>query len=99
VSRKHRNALASAIARLTAERDAAYAIIEGRTTAPTDAEIDEHAKARGAWCVADGAGGGDVRSVARTVREIARWHRERGAAWRWIALDAQRRPCAWPVVP
>lgn len=73
------------------------AIIEGRTVPPTDAEIEAHYAAGGRWCIADGAGAGDVRRVMSTVREIAGWHRERGATWRWIALDANRRPCAWPA--
>ena len=72
------------------------AIIEGRTTPPTDDEIASHHATRGRWYVADHAGGGEVRGYPPTVREIAGWHRERAATWRWCALDSHGRPCAWP---
>ena len=72
------------------------AIVEGRTTPPTDEEIASHHATRGRWYVADHAGGGEVRGYPPTVREIAGWHRERAATWRWCALDSHGRPCAWP---
>ena len=78
------------------ERDALRAIVEGRTTPPTDEEIASHHATRGRWYVADHAGGGEVRGYPPTVREIAGWHRERAATWRWCALDSHGRPCAWP---
>jgi len=42
--------LRAELARVTAERDALRAIIEGRTTPPTDAEIAAHWRARGDGC-------------------------------------------------
>ena len=77
-----------------AELDAALArpTYEARTVAPTLAERDVHQEAGGAWLVcridSDGKLHADV---------LIGWH-----GWRWegyffVALDARRLPCAWPV--
>ena len=81
-------------AELRAERDALRAIIDGRTVPPTAAEIEAHHAAGGAWFVrAPWRPGVWVTEVAwREVRDV--W--SEGAVC--IALDAQRKPCAWPVV-
>ena len=92
----HAEELTQALRETQRERDAMKAIIEGRTTPPTDEEIASHHATRGRWYVADHAGGGEVRGYPPTVREIAGWHRERAATWRWCALDSHGRPCAWP---
>jgi hypothetical protein len=99
--RQEHDALRAQLAQVTAERDALRAIVEGRTTPPTDAEIEVHDAAGGLWrCVAI-----DDPYMCRDAM------RGRGAAYhralidalesegaRWWALDAQKRPCAWPVV-
>ena len=87
------------IAALTAERDAAMAIIAGRTTPPTDEEIAVHHAAGGEWLgfredVRTWCHGPEV--VSFTYSE----EHERSArrCSRFWALDAEGRPCAWPVV-
>lgn len=90
-------------AALERERDAALAdaarlraIVEGRTTAPTDVEIDAHAVAFGAWLVRFGVRGVDVRNdpdFARITRDAPN-----GAPTWWLPLDCAGRPCAWPVI-
>jgi hypothetical protein len=80
------------IARLRAALAEAHAIIEGRTVAPTDAEIVAHWRAGGTWIVE----GVIVLRVVEAVcahRDQASW-----AAVTWLPLDRSRRPCAWPVV-
>ena len=88
------DALIEGIELLRAERDALRAIVEGRTTPPTAAEIEAHHAAGGVW--------------------LLRWPWREGVwacavCWRgvrdeWmpgavcIALDAERRPRAWPEV-
>lgn len=75
------------------------AIVEGRTTAPTDAEIDAHYRAGGGWIYSRPEG---VRAsvvaqpmTARTIIYAAACQRE---TLRWMAVDANSRPTAWPVV-
>ena len=76
------------------------AIVEGRTELPTEEEIAAHAAAcGGAWLVAFRGCVGVYTSA--TVRShingvSAGWWRADEA--RWWALDADGRPCAWPVV-
>lgn len=79
---------------------ALQAIVEGRTAAPTDEEIDAHCSRYGAWVIGHRDGGGMmIAHDAGLAREIARRHRAHpGMGWTWHALDATGRPCAWPVV-
>jgi len=80
-----------------AELDAQRATIEGRTVAPTDAEIAAHAAAGGLWRtnwndridarLAHGLRQDDVSSYVVGGRQPSRW---------W-ALDASGRPCVWPT--
>ena len=71
---------------------AAQAIIAGRATPPTDAEIEAHNKAGGTWYVRNGDRAGVLSIVDET-----RWIASEGG-YRWWALDAEGRPCAWAVV-
>ena len=87
------------------ERDAALAdaaglraIADGRTEPPTDAEIDAHYRAGGGWIYSRPEG---VRAsvvvqpmTARTIIYAAACQRE---TLRWMALDRDSRPTAWPV--
>lgn len=79
---------------LRAECERLRAIVEGRTTAPTDAEIDAHWRAGGAWLVS-----GSVVTGAYEVRRLA----SLGIAHlTWVPLGGTlhgRTPCAWPVTP
>lgn len=65
---------------------------EARTVAPTIAERSVHQEAGGAWLVCRIDSDGKLHSDV-----LIGWH-----GWRWegcffVALDAERRPCAWPV--
>ena len=75
---------------LATERDAAREIIAGRDRAPTDAEVEVHAKAGGSWL-----GYSEIGPYGFDRSEVAS-HRDRVA--RWWPLDASGAPCAWPVV-
>lgn len=73
---------------------ALHAIIEGRATPPTDAELAAHGGAwlmrlyDGALVVMHGDGAREARGVmARDVPYVAHW----------IATTSDGRPCAWPV--
>lgn len=83
------------VARLTAERDAALAIIAGRDVAPTDEELEVHHAAGGAWVLVIETG---AFSLERSSLGLIRYYRDGGHVTRWIALDATGRPCAWPTV-
>ena len=67
-------------------------IIAGRTTAPTDAEIEAHAEAGGSWLTGDTVtwAPGSLRAM-RDGGEVA------ANSCSWIPLDAEGRPCAWPT--
>jgi len=83
---------------LRAERDALRAVIEGRTTPPTDEEVAAHAAAGGGWVLCNPAAPLDTRVVclsAATARVRADFCR-RTVTRRWWALDAEGRPCGWP---
>lgn len=85
------------------EADALWDIISGRTEPPTDAEIRAHGRTGGAWLVCSYAPGrrgtGHARHAAATATKVAAYARRGGAyASRWWAIDAEGRPCAWPVV-
>ena len=80
------------------ELDALRAIIEGRTTPPTEAECEAHAAAGGGWVLCNPAAPLDTRVVclsAATARVRADFCR-RTVTRRWWALDATGRPCGWP---
>ena len=100
------------VERLTAERDAAKAIVNGRGTAPTDAEIAAHAhpvrSPIGAWLVTANDGCRQLVHLFRPFDADSRsedWEmlRRRMGPFkfpiaRWVPIDAEGRPCAWPVV-
>jgi len=75
--------------------DRLRAIVEGRTTPPTDAESAAHDAAGGAWLVAWRRG--ERPTVASIVSGPRVWWPTADVVTA-VALDAQRRPCAWPVV-
>lgn len=82
------------IAALTAERDAAQTIIAGRTTPPTIKQARSHSHGtRGAFVVMLGDGGAHY--SARVVTGLQRFEK---TPQRWWAIDAEGRPCAWPIV-
>jgi len=87
-----RGCMGDVVAWMLRERDAAQAIIAGRATPPTDAEIEAHNKAGGTWYVRNGDRAGVLSIVDET-----RWIASEGG-YRWWALDAEGRPCAWSVV-
>ena len=65
------------------------AILEGRTTPPTDAEIDAHHAAGGSWLTGD-----TVTWAPVSLRGMRDNGETEGCVW--IALDRSYRPCAWP---
>ncbi len=85
---------------LTAARNeiiALRAIIEGRSTPPTGAEIEEHHRAGGTWYVASTHG----RALTTTRGDaiaLCGHLATNGNPATWWAIDTRRRPCAWPVV-
>lgn len=95
---------------LVAEVRRLRAILEGRTTAPTSAEIEAHIAAGGAW-VAAMQGHAILAETVGETEEIFEeveyfWpddyedddSKPPENTWRWWPLDRERRPCAWPVV-
>jgi len=72
------------------------AIIEGRTTAPTDAELAAHDERGALWMIAHERG--DIVVTAMSWPSSRDWYVDRGAT-RWWPLTSDGRPCAWPVVP
>lgn len=82
---------------LLVERDALRAIIEGRTTPPTDAEARAHFAAGGSFADC----GYLTRGRAFSLFDLAFAKAAvatSGRPARWWALDASDRPCAWPEV-
>jgi hypothetical protein len=71
------------------------AIIKGRTTPPTAAEIEAHHAAGGAWCVTDLGCGPKTKVVAFPIAARRAAFR---CGCRWIALGRDGLPCAWPEV-
>lgn len=71
-----------------------HAIIEGRTTPPTDDELAAHAKRGGQWMMLAPQGISADRFAWPSPRD---WYVARGAS-RWWPLDRDGRPCAWPEV-
>lgn len=91
--------LAATVVSQAAEIERLRAVIDGRTTPPTDEEIEAHWRAGGAWTVGKdpwGGGGADIAHppYVMQVRDDPRvtWERV------WIPRDKTGRPCAWPVV-
>lgn len=74
------------------------AIIAGRTTPPTDEEIEAHAAAGGRWVVSHPRGlfGWLAKSEIDAIRTRAAADGWDGVAWLSVASDG--RPCAWPTV-
>jgi hypothetical protein len=82
------------------ERDAALAIIEGRTVAPNDHELEVHAARGGRWrtryqvgdpaLCRDGMEAPEAREVRERMRPLH--------VYTWWATEADGTPCAWPVV-
>lgn len=72
------------------------AIIEGRTTPPTDAEMEAHvAPGRSGWWLVSSP---DDMSLELIEQPSERdWCIEWGAT-QWLPIDLDGRPCAWPVV-
>lgn len=100
------------IERETAERDveraevlSLRAIIEGRTTPPTDAEIEAHCASGGLWrSIVPGefilsTGDGDAED-ARNTSAVQRTNAliVNARVVRWWAITSDGRPCAWPVM-
>ena len=85
-------ALAAEVLRLRAERDALRAIIAGRTT-PTEAEVEAHHAAGGAWLTVHPCSAGHTAMIRQ--RDVLLFA---GGAVVCIALDRERRPCPWPEV-
>lgn len=86
---------------LIAEVRRLRAIIAGRTTPPTDAEIDAHASQGGGWQVQWVVGTPTQRYVGDEFGSFhdpadARQWRSSGDIMRWISVDAEGRPCEWP---
>ena len=70
----------------------------GRTTAPTDAEIDAHAARGGMWMVrAEWRWGRQtIDFVQSWAPQIAKLCRDSANATWWMPLDATQMPCDWP---
>lgn len=90
--------LRTELATTAAERDALRASVEGRPTAPTDAEIAAHEKTGGRWrCLVPNS---LVFCADALHGHAARYHRDTVAAAGfdsvWWALGPDGRPCAWP---
>lgn len=77
---------------LAAEVLALRAIIDGRTVPPSAKEIEAHAAAGGEWLLRWPWELGWGATICTDTRD--EW--SEGAVC--IALDAERKPCAWPVV-
>jgi hypothetical protein len=86
---------------MATENAALRAIIEGRTTPPTDAEIAVHAARGGRWRttyrVGDPALCGDLLD-ADAAEQLASAQRARPLhAYAWWATEASGELCAWPI--
>ena len=88
--------LRAQLAAVTAERDALRAIIEGRTTPPSDAEIASHEATGGYFLFRDHDETGRVYDADCLQALLDDAHRH---LTRWWAHDANDAPCAWPTVP
>jgi len=95
------DAITHATASITAQRDAALALVaeftQGRKVPPTDAELDAVEADDGGWLAMPD----DTWNLYYTdmARKLAAWHRahpEVDCAWRCVDVDNLSRP--WPVV-
>jgi hypothetical protein len=88
--------------RVTRERDALRAIVDGRTTPPTDAEIEAHAEVGGEWVVREYTIAGMFSAFSLDGCVSAKRHASvpsSGRRWRrWWPVDRGGIPCAWPTV-
>ena len=75
---------------------ALHAIIEGRATPPTDAELAAHAERGALWMVAHERG--DIFATMMSWPSSRDWHVGKGAT-RWWPFTIDGRPCAWPTAP
>jgi hypothetical protein len=92
---------------LTRERDAALAdaaglraVVAGRETAPTEAEVDAHAAAGGGWLLAWYGAAGVATEVAydrRTVADALAEAATLDGLCLALPLGPDRRPTAWPA--
>ena len=73
------------------------AIIAGRTTPPTDAEMRAHDVAGGSWLVWWGRESYTIAPAWLPYRRPGYGLKPWDLAQRWVALDADGRPCAWPA--
>lgn len=76
--------------------DVLRAVIAGRTTPPTDDEIEAH---HGGWLAAALLGRFCDVDVYGAPIFVGHSEVRDGGTWegRWWPLDADKRPCAWPV--
>ena len=72
------------------------AIVAGRETAPTGAELTAHHDEGGQWLVIRAASPRSIVDTLRSVTDVRAWARS-GTPLRWLPLDASGRPCPWPT--
>ena len=89
--------LAHTVVAQAAEIASLRAIIDGRTTPPTDEEIEAHHHAGGTWYVASTHGRALTTTRADAVALCAHLAANKYPAT-WWAIGVRGRPCAWPVV-
>jgi hypothetical protein len=96
---QYRNDWDSAIRRVVAELDAARAIIDGRTTPPTEEEQAAHAATDGdEWLVRYRVAYEGEFIFQESFTDLSGFYDGGMIAERWWPLDADGRPCAWPTV-
>ena len=89
--------LRAEVEHLTDTLAAARAILAGRTTPPTEAEIEAHHRAGGTWYVASTHGRALTTTRGDAIALCAHLAANKYPAT-WWAIDVRGRPCAWPVV-
>lgn len=72
------------------ERDAALAIVAGGVVAPTDAELEAHREAGGAWVLVFSD---DSFSLIRSSLGLIRHYRDAGLVKTWFSIDVNGRSC------
>ena len=80
-----------AVKAMRVERDELRAIIAGRETAPTDAEIEAHWRTGGGWTFQGWC-------LTRSAGQARSWRDQHSGFTTlvWRPLDAGGAPCAWP---